>query len=297
MAAYVSRLARQSTALEIISELASISLPARYKMMRLGARSDIMRRFAAAMLIRHRPVRVIGQFAESSLFAGVSAGHVLADLNREGFAAGITLPESVVDDVLKFCSIASFSLNKAPERMMRIDYDSEINPSPPSFLYYCTAVHEKCSAIAEIATDPMVGDVVGHYLGTEPLLIGTRVFWSYPPPMVGCEAATLPDYGFHYDIDDFKFVKLFFYLTNVDEDSGPHTIIAGTHVGKSWSEKLHRRIDDARALALYGERIRTLTGRRGEGFFEDTFCYHKGALPRKPRLMLEFEWSLRSYRR
>ena len=36
------------------------------------------------------------------------------------------------------------------------------------------------------------------------------------------------EFGYHYDIDGFKFVKIFFYLTEVNENDGPHVFIKNT---------------------------------------------------------------------
>jgi len=281
---------RRSTAFEIVSELVSVKPSIEYKMMRLAARSDAARRLAAKALARRHPVRFSDPAARST-FPRLSAEKIICALKHEGFSDGIALSESVLCEILAFCAIARFVPNKAPREGVRVDLNRAINPAPPSYLYHCTEVHKKCSAIAALAKDPVIHRIAAEYLGAEPRLLGTRLFWSYAP---AGDAATLdsPDFGFHYDIDGYKFVKLFFYLTDVESDCGPHVIIAGTHTCKSWSEKFHRRIDDSRAAALYAGRIRTITGRRGDGFFEDTFCYHKGSIPRKRRLILEFEWSL-----
>jgi hypothetical protein len=290
MVSLVRRFVRQSIAFEIVSELVSVKLPIEYKLMRLVARSDTARRLAVKALARRYPVRS-NNAAAPGMFPSLSAAEIICGLQREGFSTGISLSENVLREILAFCATTNFSPNKAPGQAVRIDLNRASNPAPPSYLYHCTQVHMQCSVIAALARDPVIHHIAGEYLGAEPRLLGTRLFWSYAP-VDNAKALGLPDFGFHYDIDGYKFVKLFFYLTDVESRCGPHVIIAGTHSRKSWSEKFHRRIDDSRAEALYAGRIRTMTGRRGDGFFEDTFCYHKGSAPRKRRLILEFEWSL-----
>jgi len=81
----------------------------------------------------------------------------------------------------------------------------------------------------------------------------------------------------------------------VDRDTGPHTIISGTHKKRSLFEQLHRRLTDKQAIARYGEKITVMTGKRGSGFFEDTYCYHKGDHPKKPRLVLNAWYSFSKY--
>jgi hypothetical protein len=290
MAKRIRTFVRRSTAFEIVSELLSFKLPIEYKVMRLAARSDTARRLAVEAFARRHPVRS-NNAAAASMFPGLSVAEIIYGLKREGFSTGISLSESVLREILTFCASTTFSPNKAPGEGLRVDLNRATNPAPPSHLYNCVDVHKKCTAISALARDSVICRVVAEYLGAEPRLLGTRLFWSYPPAG-DAEVLDLPDFGFHYDIDGYKFVKLFFYLTDVESDCGPHVIIAGTHTRKTWFERLHRRIDERRAEAFYPGRIKTMTGRRGEGFFEDTLCYHRGSVPRTRRLIMEFEWSL-----
>ena len=38
--------------------------------------------------------------------------------------------------------------------------------------------------------------------------------------------------------------------------------------------------------------INVMLGKAGEGVFEDTFSYHKGTTPQKPRLIFQVEYSI-----
>jgi hypothetical protein len=115
------------------------------------------------------------------------------------------------------------------------------------------------------------------------------MWWSFPPEDDNYNSL----YGFHYDIDALKFLKLFIYITDVDEDSGPHVIISKTHLKKSFFEKINRRLKDDQVEKLFNkDQINVMTADKGCGFFEDTFAYHKGTTPKKPRLILQMEYSL-----
>jgi hypothetical protein len=76
---------------------------------------------------------------------------------------------------------------------------------------------------------------------------------------------------FHRDVDDFSFVKFFFYLTNVGASDGPHVCVLGSHRRApvlSWRDRL--------TLRRYTD--------------EDTTCVHKGTTPTgNPRLLLQFD--------
>ena len=63
------------------------------------------------------------------------------------------------------------------------------------------------------------------FLGCKPTLCSVGVRWSFPD-------SKSPDatQAFHRDPDDWRFLKLFVYLTDVvDGESGPHIFVAGSH--------------------------------------------------------------------
>jgi len=124
----------------------------------------------------------------------------------------------------------------------------------------------------------------GSALSTRPSL-GVR--WSFPvskPP-----AATQL---FHRDPDDWKFVKFFVYLTDVDAGSGPHTYVMHSFrtAGRIRARAYSRQEIDSR----YGkDAVYTVTGPRGMAFMADTYGIHAGTTPtHTPRLMLQAQYSL-----
>ena len=86
---------------------------------------------------------------------------------------------------------------------------------------------------------------------------------------------------------------MFVYITDVDENGGPHAIISKTHLAKDMYEKKNRRLTDEMADNKYEkDRFFVMKGERGTCFFEDTFSYHKGTIPCYPRLILQLEFSI-----
>ena len=49
------------------------------------------------------------------------------------------------------------------------------------------------------------------------------------------------------------------------------------------------------AQEKYKDQINVITGKAGDGFFEDTFSYHKGTHPNKRRLLLQFEYAINDF--
>lgn len=121
-----------------------------------------------------------------------------------------------------------------------------------------------------LANDPHIIGVVSEFLGCKPTIGYLAAWWSYHTSK-GAQQAEF----FHRDVDDWKFVKLFVYLTDVGVDSGPHMYVQYS----SSSDKLTeiRRFTDEEVCSSFGaENLLTLTAMAGQGFLEDTFGIHKG---------------------
>jgi hypothetical protein len=95
------------------------------------------------------------------------------------------------------------------------------------------------------------------------------------------------------DVEGLNFAYVNFYLSPTDRTTGAHVLIDGSHRRKKLAHLLATaRIGDAEAEALYGrERIVTIERAAGEGFFEDTSCFHKALAPvAGDRLLLQLRY-------
>jgi len=81
-------------------------------------------------------------------------------------------------------------------------------------------------------------------------------------------------------------------LTDVDETAGAHSCIEGTHLSKNLLRLINPFLTDEQALRKYGERVKTLTGKAGIGFFEEQTAFHKRGVCKKPRLALLLNYNL-----
>ena len=274
-----------------VGELLDRKQPFSYRAMRLISRSNMLRDAAVRFRTSYRRNQPLPRSAET-LFPNCSPFTVVERLRRDGYASGISLPEQSLQDILNFSARAEFVPDHSPDRRVKIDLVNESNPLPGNILFRCHNPHRACATVDGLVHDPFILDVAKGYLENEPILLSTQIWWSYPYIPKSDTDLYTPEYGFHHDIDDYRFLKLFIYLNDVNEERGPHVIIEGTHRKKDFFEKGHRRLTDEQAAARYKERLRVMTGRAGEGFFEDTFCYHKGTNPRKRRLILQLQYSL-----
>lgn len=209
------------------------------------------------------------------------------NIKQKGFSPFFQISKRQLDEILFYCNSAKFKDTESGHEY-QIDVNNPINPSNTEW-YQNFDIYQDCTAVRELAHDNYLVEVAKKYLGVEPTLKSIVAWWSFPPK----NSEYTPTYGFHYDIDALKFIKFFIYLVDVDENTGPHVIIENTHKSKSFFEKRNRRLKDGQVEGRYSkDRIHTFVGPAGSGFFEDTFAYHKGMSPLKPRLMLQVEYSI-----
>ena len=145
----------------------------------------------------------------------------------------------------------------------------------------------RCPHVLDVANRPELVSIASKYIGCLPTISTIGIRWSFPGPLV--QAGTQE---FHRDPDDWRFVKFFVYLTDVDGDCGPHHYVFGSHLQRP--PLFARTSSRAEIENRYGmERVTAITGRRGTAFFAETAGIHAGPVPAtKPRLMLEIGYSV-----
>lgn len=141
--------------------------------------------------------------------------------------------------------------------------------------------------VLELANHPRVIGAVSSYFGCMPTIDSIKAWWSLP----GCDDAENEQY-YHRDNDSIRFLKLFIYLTDVNEDCGPHVFVRHTHERDGCLER--RRYRDEEVEAEFGiENIQYFTGSAGTAFLEDTYGVHKGKLPvGGRRLLLQVRYTI-----
>lgn len=165
-------------------------------------------------------------------------------------------------------------------------FDPECPPPGVSTADYALRDVVTCPHVLALMNRPDVLAAVGAYFGCAPTIAAVSLRWSLP----GAQQNDLQ--MFHRDPDDWRCVKLFVYLSDVDAGSGPHVFIRGSH-REATSVRIGR-LSDAEAMRRYGDATSTVLGAAGSGFLADTFGWHKGAQPlARPRLMLIVQYAIR----
>jgi hypothetical protein len=84
--------------------------------------------------------------------------------------------------------------------------------------------------------------------------------------------------SFHRDFDAWRWLKLFVYLTDVDEGDGHHEIYLGSHLRFPSELKAIKRYLPEELDVHFGA-AKKVTGKAGTCFAENTLAFHRGTTP------------------
>jgi len=140
------------------------------------------------------------------------------------------------------------------------DYHNNLLPSG----IYSWAMQDllKCQSITDLASNPVLIQFVSDYLGCLPTCYSFNCMLSDGRSGHG---TTVP----HRDLDDFKWVTLFVYLTGGKHDSGAHVFEPKSHLGNKNTENGYEVVPPV------SEHV-TLSAPAGHGFATDSWGVHYG---------------------
>ncbi|BAU09770.1 hypothetical protein LEP3755_02450 [Leptolyngbya sp. NIES-3755] len=273
----------------------------RWLVMRQLARFRGVRTLRAAELplFRRFQSHSVPQFSGESVFPYADSDFIVQSVAKDGLYLGLNLPPESLQDIITYAKQYPCYGDRKPE--YGFHYAQKVESEQWYERKFATASYfntiETCPAIAQLSCDPLILSIAAQYLGTNPVLISSQLWWSFVTD-ASIQARRKAAQLFHYDLDDYRFIKFFFYLTNVDGLTGAHACVQGTHRRKKLRHELNRkRFRDSEIIDAYGiENLVTIRGNAGFGFVEDTLCFHKGMPPiRHDRLMLQLEFATCDY--
>jgi len=236
-----------------------------------------------------------------AMFQGSNLPAALGELRKEGLFAGLQMPEAVCRDILSFAqSTACFAnLSRRVEFLPSAHADAVGRMSSPVLTGHYFDRVEDCAAVAVVRADPLLNAVAAGYLGRAARVISTRLWWSFPTSDASdADLSLASQEKLHFDLDDWRALKFFFYLTPVGHDGGPHVYVRRTHNRRlarhQWTLVVGHPNEEV--LQAYGlENKTTVLGGAGHGFAVDPFGFHMGtAVRNSPRLMLEVGFGVSS---
>ena len=234
-----------------------------------------------------------------SVFTQIDIDEAVVQLKKEGFYLGLQLPKILVEEIVEFAKNTVCYGNRKSQLGFYYDQKAEAQTQSEKDIkvgcYFNTA--QFCPAIAKLQNDSQLLAIAAKYLEKEPIHQGNQLWWSFAGESSEWQRRQNAQM-FHYDLDDYKFLKFFFYLTDVDNTSGPHICVRASHKHKKFSHVLLRKREkDKEIIDFYGEdSVVTICGQAGFGFIEDPLCFHKGLTPTKrDRLLLQIEFATTDY--
>jgi len=228
-----------------------------------------------------------------SMFGEIKADKVAAELKKTGIFTGLTLPDAIQKEIARFARETPCFGNF--ERKLEFLAEEHAEAERRFGRTILSGHHFErvlqCEAAVAVQHDPLLLNVAKYYLGGEAKLITTRTWWSFPTKSASEADLSRASFKFHFDLDDWRMLKFFFYLSDVNADAGPHVYVCGSHNRRRMKHQLTLLVGHAEeeVLEFYGEESAiTLTGKAGYGFVEDPFGFHMGTLAKQqPRLMME----------
>lgn len=239
---------------------------------------------------------------DQTQFKDIDLERFVAELRDQGIAYGLRLPAETADAIVAWAKLNPCFADRA-ERCGFLLADraraEQILGKPILLAQYFNAA-EDCPAIARLADDPALRWIATSYLQSEPTFVGANLWWTFPVAALEADREQHA-HLFHRDVDDFRFFKFFFYLTDVPEGEGAHVCVVASHRRPPASGffdrwNIRRYTDQEIAQRYSANQIQEICGPAGTGFAENTLCVHKGSTPKTTaRLLLQLQFALFDY--
>ena len=219
---------------------------------------------------------------------------VVADVNKTGFHVFTTkLSPTQIEELTQFATSTPVSYLEYNKKYITYSKEqilfNENAPISPRFQFKNTDLINQ-PLIQDLAFDQSLLRIANSFLKTKPILDIISMWWSVPFDKKAEDRAAQK---YHFDMDRFKFIKFFFYLTDVDTNTGPHCYVKGSNKDIPKKVLIDRRIEDFEISECYpAEDIIELTASKGSIIAVDTRGFHKGkSLKSNKRLLLQLQFS------
>ena len=235
-------------------------------------------------------------------FANVDKNRFVTELRKNGISYGLQLPTEIVQEIRSYADQALTYADRDPRLGFLYSQHKEAQSQleKPILISQYFNSASNCPAINQLINDPFLRWVACAFLESVPTFVGANLWWTYPVN-ASEEDRNKHAHLYHRDLDDFRFFKFFFYLTDVGESDGAHVAVLASHqeppiIQKSDRWKVRRYTDKEISTYYPKERIHEICGKAGTGFAENTLCIHKGRTPTSsPRLLLQLQFALFDY--
>lgn len=223
---------------------------------------------------------------------------IVKQLNQKGYAV---FPNALNKEMLEYFTNFGFKQNASVRPMEASDHSkprqkARVNLEKPLAIRYDfdEGLLVNDPVVQSLMADKSLLAVAQEYLGSAPYSDVTGMWWhtdfsDEPNP----EAATM----WHFDMDRVKWLKYFFYITDVTTETGPHCFVEGTHQTNGIPSKIlkqgYARITDQEVSECFDkQQIIEFIAQKGTLIIEDTRGLHKGkAVIKGARLLFQTQFS------
>ena len=218
----------------------------------------------------------------------------LSDLKNHGIFKDIKIKSDIIEKINNEASNKFYKVNRS-EKYIKINQKKK---NDGIYIARLFSPEKEIKIINEIIFNNKIIDITKSYFNCEPIFHSAQIWWTFPFYDKNNNLQNPPgnEFGFHYDVDDLRFLKLFIYLSDVKKENGPHIYIKNSGK-KTFNEHLNRRITDEFAYKNYKDNLIEIIGDNGTAFLEDTSFYHKGTNPisEKGRSLLQIVYVIKKW--
>lgn len=134
--------------------------------------------------------------------------------------------------------------------------------------------------LTRIANHPVILEALEQVFGCKPTINSMLIWWlfsSYDYDDAEREQFLWNTAHMHRDIDDWLQIKLFIYLSDVDEETAPHMFVAESHKGGITVGKRLIALDTVHSRC--SDKLQTVLGKAGTAWLENPFGMHVAKRP------------------
>lgn len=230
---------------------------------------------------------------EQSLIMGLKGerDECIEALRRDGFYIFNTMmPEAMVRSIRDHGLKAPVTVNS--DNKKKIVLDRWPGPEKSEHRRYDLDETDvvRIPEVQDLLTTEFWSDLAREYFRVDVVFQDLLAMWFSTSQGGGSASSAAQE--FHFDLDRPRFVKVFFALTDIGNNNGPHVVVRTSHVHKPRRFRRPRRFADQEVENQWDKEVTSITGSAGTIFVVDTSALHKGAeLKEGWRLLLQFEYS------
>jgi hypothetical protein len=230
-----------------------------------------------------------------SMFPSISVDEAVRSIRENSVFLPVNLPQDVVADLVALAKSGPLRAFHLEGREFFYSDVKDARLADGTAISWAHIKHIQQHPLAiRIARDPKVMEVVSRYLGYTPRVAEIWMFWSFAGSLKDDERRAVGQtIDYHFDVHSLSFAYAAYYLLDTNRENGAHVMVSGSHRDKpvSWLFGSANRGDQSVVEQYGADRVLTIEGPAGTGFWQDSSCYHKALPPAKgDRLLFQVRY-------